>query len=119
MNQSGENHCQVKPISMSRCFFLDLLYQPSSREILSRELKESKKKRIDFASFYFASILENFSTFSRIGLKAGSSRLGFQPSRLSEILIHRKKAAYFTAAKRSFSAVFTVSSLSLPISRSA
>jgi len=42
MNQSGENHCQVKPISMSRCFFLDLLYQPSSREILSRELKESK-----------------------------------------------------------------------------
>ena len=76
MNQSGENHCQVKPISMSRCFFLDLLYQPSSREILSRELKESKKKRIDFASFYFDSILENFSTFSRIGLKAGSSRLG-------------------------------------------
>jgi hypothetical protein len=69
MNQSREDHYQVKPISISKCFFLDLLYQPSSREILSHELKESKKKRIDFASFYFDSILENFSTFRRIGLK--------------------------------------------------
>ncbi|EEF69108.1 hypothetical protein HOLDEFILI_00659 [Holdemania filiformis DSM 12042] len=29
MNRSGEGCFQVKPISMSRCFFLDLLYQPS------------------------------------------------------------------------------------------
>ena len=118
MNRSGEGCFQVKPISMSRCFSL-IFFISLHKERFSHELKESKKKRIDFASFYFDSILENFSTFSRIGLKAGSSRLGFHPSRLPEILIFRKKAAYFTAAKRSFSAVFAASSLSLPTSRSA